>query len=1066
MSQHRHRSRSRSYSRSRSRSPGHRHRRHHSRSRSRSRDRGDRDRGGDRHRSDRHYSGSGRDSSYRRKEITAPPLHGRGKFGAPRGDWEKSVGGPMNAPAEEAEAHAKVSKRENRIYVGNLAYDVNYKDLAKFMSGAGGNVIFSEVLTTPAGQSKGCGIVEFATQEEAQRAKQELSDKAFMGRACFIREDREETARFGAPSIPGKIGMAMGEARTFLGNQAPVIPNKNIFVGNLPLQASWQDLKDLMRQAGEVIRADVGMTMDGQPKGNGTVVFVNPDDARAAIEMFNGFDWFGNILEVREDRFANGPFRGRGGFRGGFAPRGGFGFRGGFGGGFRGGFMGPGMGFRGGFGGGMGRGGMGFNQYGGGHQAAAAAGGRSFNDNIYADYNGPDGSSDAMAVDGSSAAGSGLKPQPAEPNQQILVRNLPWSTANEDLVELFETIGNVVLAEVLFEAGRSKGEGIVQFTETAEAQLASEKFTGYMYGGRPLDVQFNPRWHEFSSAAVKGGQVPPAANAVRHLSASTSAPTSAVSSHGSSPSSSRPLKVAIIGSGPSGFYTASRILSSLPIDSPSGAVGNVEVHMYERLPTPYGLVRYGVAPDHPEVKNCQHKFDELCSDPRFKFFGNVLLSSQPSSSPTIPTPSTSLSPYTYPHALRISFDDILPFYNSLVLTYGASSSNPLSSVSGSSSSEHPLGGVIPALALVSWYNSHPAFTSLPISLKGIEEVSVIGQGNVALDVARILLKPVSQLEHTDLSEDVLHVLSQSDVKRVRVVGRRGPGQVAFTTKEFREMLSLPGVGYSGVDQKLMDHAKSLVGNERMRKRLLGLMEKPVTSTSDDGNTKEFKLDFLKSPSSFIPDTSNQNQVKEVEWSVNELLSTTPAPAPTPPSAALVARPTGEKVRIKADMVVESVGYRSEPLTGDNNGRGSGGWLLPFDRSRGRVSNVNGRVVDSEGVVVPGVYTAGWAARGPVGVIASTMHDAYSIADTLLSDHFDNPSSSPASASSTMGGPLHAHPEEGVPPVLSGSEGRLRVVSIDNWKKIDQAERDRAKVGGKGKEREKFRTVEEMLAVLR
>ncbi|WVR07945.1 hypothetical protein IAU60_004988 [Kwoniella sp. DSM 27419] len=515
---HRRRSDSRSRSRSRTRSP-HRSRRHHSRSRSRSRsrDRGDRDRGdrdrGDRHRggSDRHHYSS-RGDSYRRREAVPIGLHGRGKHGAPRGEWEKSVGGPMNAPAEEAEAHAKVSKRENRLYIGNLAYDVNYKDLEKFMAGSGGNVIFSEVLTTPAGQSKGCGIVEFATQEDAQRAKADLSDKAFMGRSVFIREDREETARFGAPPIPGKIGMAMGEARTFLGNAAPAIPNKNVFVGNLPLQASWQDLKDLMRQAGEVIRADVGMTMDGQPKGNGTVVFVNPDDARAAIEMFNGFDWYGTILEVREDRFATGPFRGRGGLRGGFAPRGGFGVRGGFRGGFMGGMGGMGGGFRGGFGGGMGRGGMGFNNFGG--HAAAAAGGRSFNDNIYADYNGPEGSSDAMNVDGiptGPAAGSGLKPQPAEPNQQILVRNLPWSTANEDLVELFETVGNVVLAEVLFEAGRSKGEGIVQFTETAEAQIAGEKFTGYMYGGRPLDVQFNPRWHEFSSGATKGGQVPPAA---------------------------------------------------------------------------------------------------------------------------------------------------------------------------------------------------------------------------------------------------------------------------------------------------------------------------------------------------------------------------------------------------------------------------------------------------------------------------------------------------------------------------------------------------------------------------
>nr|XP_019043686.1 RNP domain-containing protein [Kwoniella bestiolae CBS 10118]OCF22616.1 RNP domain-containing protein [Kwoniella bestiolae CBS 10118] len=519
--QHRRRSYSRSRSRSRTRSPGRHRHRHHSRSRSRDRDyKQDRDR--DYRSSHRDYRSSS--DRYGGSSYRGGPRGGRGLSGGygrngyggghgagrptsgPGPNGEQSVGGPMNATQDEAEAHAKISKRENRLYVGNLAYDVTYKDLSNFMSSgqashfSGGNVIFSEVLTTPAGQSKGCGIVEFATQEDAQRAKAELTDKYLLSRNVFIREDREETARFGAPPIPGKIGVATGEARTFLGNAAPVFPvnpmNKNVFVGNLPLQASWQDLKDLMRQAGEVIRADINFHPDGNPRGNGTVVFVNPDDARAAIEMFNGFDWFGNILECKPDKFANMPFgpgRGRGGFRGGFPPRGGFG---GFRGGFRGGFMG-GPGF-----GGAGRG-MGFNA------GYAAQGGRSFNDNIYADYNGPEGG-EGMAVDGAGAGGSGLKPQPAEPNQQILVRNLPWSTANEDLVELFETVGNVVSAEVLFEAGRSKGEGIVQFTETAEAQTAGEKFTGYMYGGRPLDVQFNPRWHEFSSAAVKGGQVAPA----------------------------------------------------------------------------------------------------------------------------------------------------------------------------------------------------------------------------------------------------------------------------------------------------------------------------------------------------------------------------------------------------------------------------------------------------------------------------------------------------------------------------------------------------------------------------
>ncbi|WRT69834.1 uncharacterized protein IL334_006825 [Kwoniella shivajii] len=524
----------------------------------------------------------------------------------------------------------------------------------------------------------------------------------------------------------------------------------------------------------------------------------------------------------------------------------------------------------------------------------------------------------------------------------------------------------------------------------------------------------------------------------------------------SSRSDNGELKIAIIGSGPSGFYTASRILNSIPKDTPNG--DNVQVHMYERLPTPYGLVRYGVAPDHPEVKNCQHKFDELSSDPRFKFFGNVLLSSQPSSSQTESTPSTALSPYTYPHAVRLSFDDILPYYSTLILTYGASLSNPLSSVSGSSSSSNPLKNVLPALGLVSWYNSHPAFSDLPINLEGIEEVSVIGQGNVALDVARILLKPVKSLSQTDLSDDVLDVLSKSTIKRLRVVGRRGPGQVAFTTKEFREMISIPNVSYKGVNQDLMEQAKDMVGNERMRKRLLSLMEKPV---SNDQGDKEFILDFLKSPKGFIPSSRDRSKVGEIEWNINQLLSTTPS-TPTPPLSQVsavpsgnevIARTTGETVTQQADLIVESVGYRSEPLTGEH-----GGWVLPFDVKRGRVRNVSGRVVDKDGVVIPGIYAAGWAARGPVGVIASTMHDAYSLSDQLLDDHFSNPSST--------SGPLNPNPEQGIPEALTKAQrqGGI-VVDLEGWEKIDNAERERAKIMGNGKEREKFRKVEEMLAVL-
>ncbi|KDR79811.1 hypothetical protein GALMADRAFT_241900 [Galerina marginata CBS 339.88] len=412
----------------------------------------------------------------------------------------------MNADHEEAVEFAKISKRENRVYVGNLSYDVKYRDLMEFMRGAG-EVLFAEVLVTPTGVSKGCGIVEFASSEDAQRAIRELSEQPMLGRPVFIREDRENEARFGATPVPGKIGMAMAgqglnaappprpPSHNYFGTQSN--PGNQLYVGNLPYQAGWQDLKDLFRTAGNIIRADINIGADGRPKGSGTVVFETPKDAQQAISMYHGFDWYGRTLEVREDRYAGlsgGGFRG--GFRGG--PRGlGRGLRGG--------------GLRGGGGGGL-RGGY-----------SQAGGGRDFSDQeLYADYPGPDqtaapgsaggGGGGGLRMNnygGASGYGGAANYVDGEPSQQIMVRNLPWSTANEDLVELFETTGQVELAEILFDGTRSKGCGVVQFAQTGEAETAIAKFQQYMYGGRPLDVRFNDRWHTFTPSSAKGGQVAP-----------------------------------------------------------------------------------------------------------------------------------------------------------------------------------------------------------------------------------------------------------------------------------------------------------------------------------------------------------------------------------------------------------------------------------------------------------------------------------------------------------------------------------------------------------------------------
>ncbi|POY71740.1 hypothetical protein BMF94_5101 [Rhodotorula taiwanensis] len=386
---------------------------------------------------------------------------------------------------------AKRSRKDCRVYVGNLAFGVKWNDLKDFMREAG-NVVFSEIMLLPNGMSKGCGVVEFSKPEEAQRAIRELSDQQLLGRPLFIREDREDEARYGAAAVSrvGYMGPGAPPARGGYGGGyggggrggyggavgGPVAGGgRHLYITGLPYTVGWQDLKDLFRAAGQIIRADVKIGPDGIHSGTGTVVYETAADAQNAIAMYNGFEFQGSILEVREDRFPTPGGGGRGGFGGG-------GGRGGFAGGFGG---------RGGFAGGAGA----FGGFGG---AAAygfpAAGG-------FGIPTGPGGAFAGMPV---GPAGSVLPP-----SNQIYVRNLPWSTSNEDLVELFQTTGTVEHAEVLFEHGRSKGAGVVQFASIEDATTAVTRFNGYMYGGRPLALDYNQRPYVFAPP-VEGAPTGPA----------------------------------------------------------------------------------------------------------------------------------------------------------------------------------------------------------------------------------------------------------------------------------------------------------------------------------------------------------------------------------------------------------------------------------------------------------------------------------------------------------------------------------------------------------------------------
>ncbi|PVH82715.1 mitochondrial putative NADPH:adrenodoxin oxidoreductase [Cadophora sp. DSE1049] len=390
--------------------------------------------------------------------------------------------------------------------------------------------------------------------------------------------------------------------------------------------------------------------------------------------------------------------------------------------------------------------------------------------------------------------------------------------------------------------------------------------------------------------------------------------------------------MAVIGSGPAGFYTAYKVMSKIE---------NSIVDMYEQLPVPFGLVRFGVAPDHPEVKNCQDKFEEVAESPRFNFVGNISIGNQAGALP-----------------LRT----LLPHYDAILFAYGASKDRALG-IEG----EDSLKGIYSARAFVGWYNGLPEYSDLAPDLTTGEEAVVIGQGNVALDVARILLQDPEILKETDITTNAIQTLRRSKVKRVRVVGRRGPMQGAFTIKEVREMMKFPSVAFHSVDTSLI-----------------------------------------------------------------------------PEDVSKLPRPT------KRIMESEALSEFSELGIPFNDRSG----IIPNDHL-GRIVNDAADWTDEKRARhLPGMYCAGWVKRGPTGVIASTMDDAFSTADSIAMDWYGKVPFLNAEGGDSLGW-------DGVKD--EAEKQGCRRVSWEDWKKIDRVERSEGQKSGKA--REKFTKVEDMLAVL-
>ncbi len=428
----------------------------------------------------------------------------------------------------------------------------------------------------------------------------------------------------------------------------------------------------------------------------------------------------------------------------------------------------------------------------------------------------------------------------------------------------------------------------------------------------------------------------------------------------------RPLRVAVVGSGPAGFYAAGALLAS---EDP-----RVEVDMIERLPTPWGLVRLGVAPDHPKIKDVSRAFEKIAARPGFRFLGNVEL-------------GRDLTP-----------EDLSRLYDAVVYAVGAQTDRHLG-IPG-----EDLHGSWPATAFVAWYNGHPDFQDLSFDLSGSRAV-VIGNGNVAVDVARMLALTEEELAPTDTTGEAIDAIVHSGIEEILMLGRRGPVQGAFTTPELIELGELAGtdVVVDPSDLELDEaSAAELEAGTAIQKRNLDVL-RGFADRSPTGKPRRLHLRFRVSPVAILGD----GRVEAIEIVHNELV---------PDGRGSVrAVPTDEREVIPCGVVFRSVGYRGVELPG-----------VPFDPEQATIRNTGGRVLDEHGAPVPGVYCAGWIKRGPTGVIGTNKKDATETVELLLED--------------ARAGALPEAPDataEAVDALLA--EREVAVVTYAGWELIDELE---------------------------
>jgi ferredoxin--NADP+ reductase len=385
------------------------------------------------------------------------------------------------------------------------------------------------------------------------------------------------------------------------------------------------------------------------------------------------------------------------------------------------------------------------------------------------------------------------------------------------------------------------------------------------------------------------------------------------------------LRAAIIGAGPSGFYAAGQLLA---IDEPRFAVD-----LYDRLPTPYGLVRSGVAPDHPKIKSVTKAYDKTSRHERFRFFGHVELGS------------------------NVTRQQLLDHYHVVLYTFGTSTDKRLG-IAG-----EDLNGSHAATEFVAWYNGHPDHCGLEVDLQA-KQVVVVGAGNVAIDVARMLALAPSELEITDTADHAIDVLRSSGIEEITILARRGPLQAAFTNPELLEMGELERGDVEVVGAELDElSAVALLDADKTRRRNVEILQN-YAARPKTGKPITVRFRFLASPIELLGDENGH--VRAVKIENNEIVARD--------DGSLGARGTATFEEIPAQLVFRSIGYRGQPVAG-----------IPFDEQRGVILNAAGRVTDADGAQQLGEYVSGWIKRGPSGVIGTNKKDSQDTVDKILED---------------------------------------------------------------------------------